>query len=182
MIYVAIIFGLLILIALRFLWIWRSYIRLISHIDIAMEQIGTHLSNRFYALNQVLDVAKGYDFRNTEIIILELAKCRKNADEAITPESVITQELAFKEAERHIQIIVDHHPTLVLNPAYIKAKEDYDTYDSRAKISRIVYNDLVKKLNRKLNGWVTGYIGDLLKIDEKELLEEPSGPMADDAG
>ncbi len=182
MIYVAAIFGLLVLIALRFIWIWRSYIRLNNHIDIAMEQIGTHLSNRFYALNQVLDVAKGYDFRNTEIIILELAKCRKNADEAITPESVVTQELAFKEAERHIQVIVDHHPTLVLNPAYIKTKENYDLYDSRAKISRIVYNDLVKKFNRRLNGWVTGYIGDLMKLEEREILEEPTIADADEAG
>jgi hypothetical protein len=181
-IYVAIIFGLLVLIALRFLWIWRSYIRLNKHIDIAMEQIGTHLSNRFYALNQVLDVAKGYDFRNTEIIILELAKSRKNADDVLNPSDVVSQELAFKAAERHIQVIVDHHPTLVLNPAYIKAKENYDTYDSRAKISRIVYNDLVKKLNRRLNGLITGYIGDIMKIEEREFLEEPVLEEAENGG
>lgn len=68
----------------------------------------------------------------------------------------------------------DRSPELKENPAYSKTIDTVQAFENMARVSRLIYNDSVTKLNREIRTFPTVLIAGILGFQEKEQLVEES--------
>ena len=75
---------------------------------------------------------------------------------------------------RNSLLELDPYPELKENPAYAKAVDTVQAFENMARVSRLIYNDSVNKLNREIRTFPTALLAGILGFQEKEQLVEES--------
>ena len=167
-------FGALIVIII--LWVistQRSMVALDENINNAMSQIGVQLSSRWDALTSLLDLTKGYaDYEYKTIT--ETIKARRSITRDSSPEEVNAQENMITEAMGKIMAVAENYPDLKANSAYIKTMDSVNQYENMVRMSRLVYNDSVTKLNRAIRMFPASIIANSLGFKVRTYLEAES--------
>lgn len=157
------------------LWVISTQRRLVmldENISNAMSRIGVQLSSRFDALTALLDLTKGYARHESETLI-ETVKSRRSVITAkSTPEDVQRQEGIISEALSRIVMINEQYPGLKTDWKYIKTMDAVETFENMVRISRLIYNDSVTKLNREIRMFPVSMIAGMLGFRQKEYLVE----------
>ena len=167
-------FGALIVIII--LWVistQRSMVALDENINNAMSQIGVQLSSRWDALTSLLDLTKGYaDYEYKTIT--ETIKARRSITRDSSPEEVNAQENMITEAMGKIMAVAENYPDLKANSTYIKTMDSVNQYENMVRMSRLVYNDSVTKLNRAIRMFPASIIANSLGFKVRTYLEADS--------
>ncbi len=167
-------FGALIVIII--LWVistQRSMVALDENINNAMSQIGVQLSSRWDALTSLLDLTKGYaDYEYKTIT--ETIKARRSITRDSSPEEVNAQENMITEAMGKIMAVAENYPDLKANSTYIKTMDSVNQYENMVRMSRLVYNDSVTKLNRAIRMFPASIIANSLGFKVRTYLEAES--------
>jgi LemA protein len=157
------------------LWVISTQRRLVmldENISNAMSRIGVQLSSRFDALTALLDLTKGYVRHESETLI-ETVKSRRGVITAkSTPEDVQRQEGVISEALSRIVMITEQYPELKSDQKYIKTMDAVEAFENLVRISRLIYNDSVTKLNREIRMFPVSLIAGMLGFRQKEYLVE----------
>ena len=160
-----------------FLWVMSSQRRLVvldENINNAMSQIGVQLSSRFDALTALLDLTKGYAKHESETLIETIKSRRSVITAKSTPDDVVRQEGIISEALGRIAMVSEQYPELKANENYIKTMDAVETFENMVRISRLVYNDSVTKLNRDIRMFPVSLIAGMLGFRQRDYLEEQS--------
>ncbi|MEG0778874.1 MAG: LemA family protein [Oscillospiraceae bacterium] len=149
----------------------RSLVTLDENINNAMSQIGVQLSSRFDALTALLDLTKGYAAHEAQTLIETIKSRRSVITASSTPEEVVAQENIITEALGKISMVAEQYPDLKANESYGKTMDSVNQYENMVRSSRLIYNDSVTKLNRKLRMFPTNLIGNMLGFGQRNYLE-----------
>ncbi|KAF5073707.1 LemA family protein [anaerobic digester metagenome] len=163
------------IIGLVILWIistQRKLVVLDENINNAMSQIGVQLSSRFDALTALLDLTKGYAKHESETIIETIQSRRSVITAKSTPDDVQRQEGIISEALGRIAMVAERYPELKANETYIKTMDAVQTFENMVRTSRLIYNDSVTKLNRKIRMFPASMIASMLGFQQREYLVE----------
>lgn len=163
------------IIGLVILWIistQRKLVVLDENINNAMSQIGVQLSSRFDALTALLDLTKGYAKHESETIIETIQSRRSVITAKSTPDDVQRQEGIISEALGRIAMVAERYPELKANETYIKTMDAVQTFENMVRTSRLIYNDSVTKLNRKIRMFPVSMIASMLGFQQREYLAE----------
>jgi LemA protein len=157
------------------LWVISTQRRLVvldENISNAMSRIGVQLSSRFDALSALLDLTKGYEKHESETLIETVKSMRIVITAKSTPEDVLHQEGVISEALLSIAMITEQYPELKADQNYIKSMSAVETFENMVRISRLIYNDSVTKLNREIRTFPVSLIAGILGFRQKEYLVE----------
>lgn len=160
-----------------FLWVMSSQRRLVvldENINNAMSQIGVQLSSRFDALTALLDLTKGYAKHESETLIETIKSRRSVITAKSTPDDVVRQEGIISEALGRIAMVSEQYPELKANENYIKTMDAVEAFENMVRISRLVYNGSVTKLNRDIRMFPVSLIAGMLGFRQRDYLEEQS--------
>ncbi len=150
----------------------RRLVVMDENINNAMSQIGVQLSSRFDALTALLDLAKGYAEYESKSLI-EMVKSRRSVITAkSTPDEVLHQEGIISEVLGRIVMITETCPELKADKKYIKCMGAIESYEKMLRISRLIYNDSVTKLNAVIRVLPTSLIAGMLGFSQREYLDE----------
>jgi LemA protein len=152
----------------------RRLVVLDENINNAMSQIGVQLSSRFDALTALLDLTKGYAKHESETLIETIKSRRSVITAKSTPDDVVRQEGIISEALGRIAMVSEQYPELKANENYIKTMDAVETFENMVRISRLVYNDSVTKLNRDIRMFPVSLIAGMLGFRQRDYLEEQS--------
>lgn len=152
--------------------IQRRLVVLDENINNVMGQISVQLSSRFDALTALLDLTKGYEKQESEIL-MESVKAGRNAITAKSvPSDIIRQEGIISAALGRISMVSEKYPELKEDPNYIETMDAVETYENMIRTSRLIYNDSVTKLNRAVRIFPTSLVAGMLGFFRREYLEE----------
>ena len=160
-----------------FLWVMSSQRRLVvldENINNAMSQIGVQLSSRFDALTALLDLTKGYAKHESETLIETIKSRRSVITAKSTPDDVVRQEGIISEALGRIAMVSEQYPELKANENYIKTMDAVEAFENMVRISRLVYNGSVTKLDRDIRMFPVSLIAGMLGFRQRDYLEEQS--------
>ncbi|MEG2138474.1 MAG: LemA family protein, partial [Oscillospiraceae bacterium] len=150
----------------------RGLVVLDENIKNAMSQIGVQLSSRFDALTALLDLTKGYAAHESETIIETIKSRRSVITAKSSPDEVVRQEGILSEALGKISMVSEQYPELKANESYGKTMDAVNQYEGMVRSSRLIYNDSVTKLNRKIRMFPVSLIAGALGFTQQDYLEE----------
>ena len=162
------------------LWIISTQRRLVvldENTNNAMSQIGVQISSRFDALMALLDLTKGYAKHEGETLIETIKSKRSIITAKSTPDDVLRQEGVISEALARIAMVTEQYPELKANQNYIKTMDAVQTFENMVRISRLIYNDSVTKLNREIRMFPVSAFAGILGFRQRDYLEEQASKV-----
>ena len=163
--------AILVLISIWAISVQRKLAFLDENINNAMSQIGVQLSSRFDALTTLLDLTKSYAAHESQTLMDTVNARRSSITATSTPNDVLKQEGIFSEALSRISMVAENYPDLKASENYIKLMDAVDNYEKMVRMSRMIYNDSVTKLNRELRMFPTSLLGERLGFRQRDYLE-----------
>ena len=149
----------------------RKLAALDENINNAMSQIGVLLSSRFDALTALLDLTKGYAEHEYKTISDTIKSRRTIITADSTASEAKAQENLITEALGRINAVAEAYPELKANESYKETMNAVNQYEQSVRQGRLVYNDSVTKLNRKIRMFPTSLVAGMLGFSKRDYLE-----------
>ncbi|MDO5096365.1 MAG: LemA family protein [Peptostreptococcaceae bacterium] len=140
----------------------------------AMSQIGVQLNSRWDALTALADLTKGYSDHEYNAL-KDVISARTKITQDSSVDQVNQQEDAMSSVFGRLLAISEAYPDLKANQTYINTMNSVKEYENDVRMSRMVYNDTVTKLNSMIRQFPASLIAERLGFSQREYLQEPTG-------
>jgi len=148
----------------------KTLVTIDSNIDNAMSQISIQLSSRWDSLTSLLELTKEYAALEGETFT-KIIQARQLITKDSSPEDINKQEELITEALERVNAIAEHYPELKGDVNYIKTINGVKQYENMLRVSRLIYNDSVAKLNREISMFPALLIACVLGFRKRTYLE-----------
>jgi LemA protein len=162
--------AILVILVLWFISTQRALAMLDENINNAMSQIGVQLSSRWDALSALLDLTKGYAEHEYKALS-ETIKARRPVTADSSAKDAAEQENLLIGAMSRIMAVAEQYPTLKADASYQKTMDSVNQYEGMVRQSRLIYNDSVTKLNRRIRMFPTSLVAGMLGFAKRDYLE-----------
>ena len=135
-----------------------------------MSQISIQLSSRWDSLTSLLELTKEYAALEGETFT-KIIQARQLITKDSSPEDINKQEELITEALERVNAIAEHYPELKGDVNYIKTINGVKQYENMLRVSRLIYNDSVAKLNREISMFPALLIACVLGFRKRTYLE-----------
>jgi LemA protein len=170
---------LLVIVVLAYIFITqRELVKLDELCRNAMSQISVQLNSRWDAVTSLAQTAMRYSKHEAETLQKTIAERRQG--NVTTAQDVNQQQNALTDIMSRLMVVVERYPELKANELFIKVQDGAVKYEENVRMSRMVYNDTVTKINRMVRQWPSSFVASLLHFTEREYLEvdEPQKKQA----
>lgn len=162
--------AILVILVLWFISTQQALAMLDENINNAMSQIGVQLSSRWDALSALLDLTKGYAEHEYKTLS-ETIKARRPVTADSSAKDAAEQENLLIGAMSRIMAVAEQYPTLKADASYQKTMDSVNQYEGMVRQSRLIYNDSVTKLNRRIRMFPTSLVAGMLGFAKRDYLE-----------
>ena len=136
----------------------------------AMSQIGVQLSFRWDVLAAMMELARGYGVCENRAFA-EAVKARHQVDYKSTARDASEQEILFQKGMGYIQAVILAYPEIRHDKAYITLMDSIRIYEGMFCQSRLIYNDGVTRLNRRIRKFPANLAAGIMGIKAQDYLE-----------
>lgn len=140
----------------------------------ALSQIGVQQNSRWDALTALADLTKGYSKHEYDTLMSVINQRKTTSGNSSTKE-LNQQETLLTEAITGLVAVAEAYPDLKASDAYIKTMDSLNTYENNVRMSRMVYNDTVTKMNRLVRQFPSSIFAGLFGFSTRDYLQEPTG-------
>lgn len=166
--YIAI--GIAAVVVIIILWVvsvQRSLVHLDENCNNALSQIGVQQNSRWDALTSLLDLTKAFAAHEYETLS-SVVKGRRQITNTSSVADANAQENMLTEAMGKIMAVAEAYPDLKSDATYIKTMDSVNSYEDKVRMSRMVLNDSVTKLNRSVRQIPTSIIAGMLGFRQRD--------------
>ena len=174
-----IILALVLLIAIFFAFQYNGLIRLRNGVDNSWAHVDVQLRRRYDLIPNLVETVKGYAAHEKEA--LESVVQARNA--AVAAESVTTQaetENMLTGALRQVFALAESYPELKASENFSQLQEDLAETENLVAYARQHYNDIVLKLNNKVETLPSNIVASIFNFETRDYFEiegEARGPI-----
>lgn len=166
-----IIFLVMVLLTIWVISVQRELAIMDDNVSNAMNQIGIQLSSRVDTLTALLNFIRDYGNQDIQLWYEQLRLGHPAFSAQSTPEEIRGQERVIAEVLERISPMEVRYPGLKEEENYRKKISALDSYEKMMRISCLIYNDSVTKLNREIRTFPTNLIAGFLGFHQREYLE-----------
>lgn len=155
------------------LWFISTQRTLVSYDEMthnALSQIGVQQNSRWDALTTLSDLTKNYS-EHEHRVLQDIIAARQPLGSSATPAQIEEQENHITRALSHIMAVGEAYPELKASEVYVNTMNSVNQYENQVRMSRMVYNDSVTKLNRAIRQFPTSVAAGMLGFQQKTYLE-----------
>jgi len=169
MITAVIIIAVLAIVFFYFFTTQRSLVSLDEKMKNAFAQISVQLKTRWDAVTNLVEMTKQYTQHEHDTLTDVIAQRRiTNA----TPEQIADQENAIQTVLSRLTAVAEQYPDLKANQMFSETMASIKEYEEKVRLSRMVYNDSVTKMNMAVRQWPSSIVASILHFTTQELLPE----------
>jgi Uncharacterized conserved protein len=149
----------------------RSLVSLEEKMKNAFAQISVQLKTRWDAVTSLVEMTKQYTKHEHDTLSDVIAQRRiTNA----TPEQIAGQEQAITQVLSRLTAVAEQYPDLKANQMFLDTMAGIKDYEEKVRLSRMVYNDSVTKLNMMVRQIPSSIVASVLGFKTHDLLPEDS--------
>ena len=146
---IAVIFGIVIIVVLIAIGIYNSIVSLRNQVDNSWSQIDVQLRKRYDLIPNLVETVKGYATHEREtlekvISARQMGIEAKNVKDQAKAENMITDTL------KSLFALSENYPNLKADQHFSRLMEQLNGIESNIAYSRQFYNDMVMKLNTRI--------------------------------
>ena len=147
----------------------RSLVGLDELINNAFSQIGVQLTSRWDLVTALVKMVEKYS-KHEHDTLQEVVEARR-MNEPRTASDVEAQESAIGQVLGRIIAIGEQYPELKAAEVYQDAMSKMGDYEDKVRMSRMVYNDAVTKMNRAVRQFPSSLVASLLHFGVRDYLK-----------
>ncbi|MBQ6254209.1 MAG: LemA family protein [Bacteroidales bacterium] len=155
-----------------FLYIFKTQRDLVSleeKMKNAFGQINVQLKTRWDAVTNLVEMTKQYTIHEHDTLTDVIAQRRITN---VSPEQVADQENAIQTVLSRLNAVAEAYPDLKANTMFTDTMASIRQYEENVRVSRMVYNDSVTKMNMMVRQWPSSIVASMLHFTTHELLPE----------
>ncbi|MCF0167355.1 MAG: LemA family protein [Bacteroidales bacterium] len=146
----------------------RSLVDLDEKANNAFKQISVQTTSRFDAVLTLVRQAEKFAGHEKGTLIDVISVRSGNPG---SPAEVREMENQMGQAMRQIMVLQEQYPNLKSDQLFLEAMSTAKEYEEKVRLSRMIYNDSVTKINRMVRQWPSSFVAGLLKFGLREYLE-----------
>lgn len=158
--------------AIIFLYIFftqRNFVALEEKMKNAFSQISVQMKSRWDAVTNLVEMTKQYTKYEHDTLVDVISK-RSGA--VSSPAELAESEASLRSVVGRLNIVAEQYPQLGANTVFVKTMGDIKDYEEKVRLSRMVYNDCVTKLNMMVRQWPSSMVASMLHFTTHDLLPE----------
>ena len=93
-------------------------------------------------------------------------------DAVTNPGELAESEASLRSVVGRLNVVAEQYPQLGANTVFVKTMGDIKDYEEKVRLSRMVYNDCVTKMNMMARQWPSSMVAAMLHFSTHELLPE----------
>ena len=168
-----IIIGIIIVLALIFVGMYNSFIKLKNSCDEAYSTMDVYLKKRFDLIHNLVETVKGYAAHEKETLQNVIA-ARNNLQNASTTEEKLAGENALQGTLKTLFAVAEAYPDLKANTNFLDLQEQLKGVENDIANSRKYYNAVVKQFNTKCEMFPSNIIAGICHFEKKPMFEVDS--------
>ena len=157
-------------IALFFISIYNSLVKLRNRVKNAWSQIDVQLKRRHDLIPNLIETVKGYMTHERDT----LENITKARSQAVAAEGVGDKAKAEGEltsALGKFNLVVENYPDLKANQNFLSLQEELTSTENKISFSRQNYNDQVLFYNNKIEMFPSNIMAGMFKFNKEEFFE-----------
>jgi LemA protein len=157
-------------VALFFISIYNSLVKLRNQVKNAWSQIDVQLKRRHDLIPNLIETVKGYMTHERDT----LENITKARSQAVAAEGVGDKAKAEGEltsALGKFNLVVENYPDLKANQNFLSLQEELTSTENKISFSRQNYNDQVLFYNNKIQMFPSNIVAGMFKFNEEEFFE-----------
>ena len=168
-----IIIGIIIVLALIFVGMYNSFIKLKNNCDEAYSTMDVYLKKRFDLIPNLVETVKGYAAHEKETLQNVIA-ARNNLQNASTTEEKLAGENALQGTLKTLFAVAEAYPDLKANTNFLDLQDQLKGVENDIANSRKYYNAVVKQFNTKCEMFPSNIIAGICHFEKKPMFEVDS--------
>ena len=168
-----IIIGIIIVLALIFVGMYNSFIKLKNSCDEAYSTMDVYLKKRFDLIPNLVETVKGYAAHEKETLQNVIA-ARNNLQNASTTEEKLAGENALQGTLKTLFAVAEAYSDLKANTNFLDLQDQLKGVENDIANSRKYYNAVVKQFNTKCEMFPSNIIAGICHFEKKPMFEVDS--------
>ena len=168
-----IIIGIIIVLALIFVGMYNSFIKLKNSCDEAYSTMDVYLKKRFDLIPNLVETVKGYAAHEKETLQNVIA-ARNNLQNASTTEEKLAGENALQGTLKTLFAVAEAYPDLKANTNFLDLQDQLKGVENDIANSRKYYNAVVKQFNTKCEMFPSNIIAGICHFEKMPMFEVDS--------
>jgi LemA protein len=179
MVWLWILVGLLVLLALYVIFLYNRLVRARVRVDNGWSQIDVQLRRRYDLIPNLIEAVKGYAAHEREVFE-EVTKARTQAQGATTVQGQAAAENELTRTIRQLFAVAENYPELKASQNFLALQEELTGTESKIAFSRQFYNDQVANLNTLIGTFpsnIMARVGNFTPREFFEIDDPAKGPV-----
>jgi len=160
----------IVLVALFFIGMYNSLVRLRNRVKNAWSQIDVQLKRRHDLIPNLVETAKGY-MKHERETLENITKARARAAGAEGVGAKSKAEGALSGAISRFFLVVENYPDLKANQNFLALQEELTSTENKIAFARQSYNDQVLFFNNKIQMFPSNIIAGMFNFKVEEFFE-----------
>lgn len=136
---------------------YNSLVQLRERVRNQWKQVDVQLQKRFDLIPNLVNTVKGYA-QHEKTVFEEITKARTQVSQAVRPEDKIKAENALSAGVSRLFAVAENYPDLKANTNFLQLQDELSKIESKIADARMFYNDIVMKLNAKIQTFPSNLI------------------------
>ena len=155
---------------LYILSIQRKLVKLEELMKNALGQINAQLKTRWDAVTSLVQMTKQYTEHEHDTLMDVIAQRRMES--VSSPDDVNDQNNAIGSVLGRLSVVAEQYPQLKADGIFKETMGGIQRYEENVRLSRMVYNDSVTKLNTLVRQWPSSFVASMLHVKAQYYIEE----------
>ncbi len=167
------IIGIVVLIVLLVSWaisIYNSLVTLRERVENAKAQIATQIESRWDAIKSLIQATSKYSAHEAEVLE-KVTESRSSIGRGSSIEAIEKDQSQLESVVGRLIAVSEAYPDLKASTVYQDTMASINKYEDNVRNSRMIYNDVVTRYNRKIQVFPSSIIAGMFKFTEKEYFE-----------
>lgn len=151
--------------------VYNSFVTLRERVSNARAQIAAQIESRWDAVSNLISATKQYAEHETKVLE-SITDKRTSLGRNSSIKDIEENDSELNEVVGRLIAISESYPDLKASEVYKSTMESVNKFEDHVRHSRMIYNDVVTRFNRRLKQFPTNLIGNIFNFKEEVYFEE----------
>ena len=148
----------------------RKLVRLEEMMKNALSQITVQMKTRWDAVTSLVGMTKQYSAHEHDTL-MEVIRARRSGT-VETADEVNKQNEVLETIVGRLTVVAEQYPNLKADSVFLNTMNGIQGFEENVRVSRMVYNDSVTKMNMMVRQWPSSIVAGMLHFTLKNYIEE----------
>ncbi len=165
-----IVLGILVLVALWFVWAYNRFVRLTNRCEEAWSDIDVQLKRRYDLIPNLVETVKGY-MQHEQGTLANVTEMRTRAMNATAPKDKAEAENMLSGALKSLFAVAEQYPDLKANQNFMELQRELSDTENKIQAARRFYNGVVQDLQNMLEQFPSNIVGSTFGFKTRDFFQ-----------